>query len=205
MAKTSLAMLIALAAAGCGGGLRQGPAPTPPPQAQAMVLVCDSTQSMSGKLDAVKADMKRLLSGVLSDNLFAVLTYDRLNVRQSSDGLRSGTNSEQLMARQFVDDLKPQGRAKPQPALQAAMSMLASASNRNRSLYFWSDADFAPGIIGEAIKPLNNLASPVRLNFIVVVSPGVEPNQQVVEEMKQLAAQTGGTFRTIPTSSGATQ
>jgi hypothetical protein len=32
---------------------------------------------MSGKLDAVKADMKRLLSGVLNDNLFAVLTYDR--------------------------------------------------------------------------------------------------------------------------------
>jgi hypothetical protein len=204
MAKASLAMLLALVAAGCVEPA--GPAATSAPaQVQALVLVCDSTHSMSGKLDAAKADMKRILSDVRSQNQFSVVCYDRAEVRQFGEGLRPGTSTEQAIAMQFVDSMKSLGRTKPKEALQRAMSLLASAPMRERALYFWSDGDFAPGSISETLTAANDRTSPVRLHFIVVVSPSVTPNEQVVAEMKQLAAQTGGSFRTISTSSGDSQ
>ena len=175
---------------GVGGIGPQGPLFGNGGNATRIAFVCDASASMADKMPALKEELSRAIMNLKPIQSFSVIFLREKECDAFSKKLTPGVKANKADALKFVDGIKPAGRADPLPGLRAAFE------NNPQLVYLLIDAGFADnGAVRDEVAKLNDRHK-VKVNTVLFTS-SKEPPAKVVETLKKIAEENGGTYRLV--------
>jgi von Willebrand factor type A domain len=179
-------------------------APTTQPAAtepKTVIYVCNGSTSMKGRsFDLLKGELKKAIEVLPPPRAFDVIFFQNGEAAPFAEQLILASPKNKERAYDFLEhvELKP-GGADPLPAMRLALRL------KPERIYLLADGPFddSARVVAE-IRALQRAATPplTRINTIGFFRPDLPraEREQTEAMLKEIAADTGGTFKTVLTS-----
>ena len=155
-----------------------------PRDAHRQVFVIDRSGSMTDSIMYVKYELKRTIRAMTPSDQFHIIFYSTgPAVEMPTMKLLPATNSNKLLAFDFIDGIVPVGGTDPSEALKAAFKL------KPEVIHLLSDGEFESKILGLIDK--FNARKEVRVNTLCFLYPGGGA------ALESIAARNGGSYKFI--------
>ena len=167
---------------------RHGDSPVFPPVAGNVVYICDATGSMMSEFDNLRVEVRRAVNGLRPTQAFNVIFFQENAPPPVVKNLLPAVPSCKQRVFDYVDKATARGPTDPIPAIRAAFAMKPDV------IYFLCDpSDFPSPSQTIALFKSLNADHKCKVNTISFL----DENHAGEDLLKQIAAESGGTFRYV--------
>ncbi len=190
---------------GLGDGTRAGSGPRGRrvfnPEADCVVYVIDRSGSMHGTFDDIEYELRRSIASLRYDpaegvrqQFYVVLFADGGAIELSGRKMMDATDENKIRILEALENIEPQGKTDPIPALKRAFGALRGVSrDKVCSIELLTDGSFPDNAAAlEAIEEFND-SRRVRINTVLY---GSRP-REAEDVLTQIAQRNGGRYKYV--------
>ncbi len=160
-------------------------------------IIADNSGSMRGTpIEVLKYELGRTLQSIRADSEFYVIFFNSKAVPQPTPGWLKGVSGVPQVW-PWIQSIEAGGTTKPQVGFEVAFQL----NPRPDAIFFMTDGAIPPDV-PQVVLGMNDKAPRIPIHTILFskINPKASPQSvaRVVEPMRVIAFQSGGTFSAVP-------